>query len=104
MFEPSNMSSRKTRAVVLLGFVLMVAGCGGTPEQRAQSYADRGAKFLSEKNYEKAGLEFKNALQVKKDLFSAWKGLSQVEEHNKNWPGLAPILRTMVDLNPKDLD
>src|SRR6478736_6045961 len=88
------------RAIVLVGFIL-VAGCS-SPEEKAQNYYERGQQFLSQKDYVKAGIEFRNALQLKKDLIGAWRGLAQIEERDKNWEPLAAVLRTIVDLDPKD--
>src|SRR5207253_6486608 len=91
------------RRVLLISTVLLVAGCG-SPEDRAQSYYDRGMKLLSQQEYVKAGIEFKNALQLKKDLVGAWRGLAQIEEHNKNLDALTTIRRTIIELDPKDVE
>jgi tetratricopeptide (TPR) repeat protein len=61
-------------------------------------------QLLSKQDYVKAGIEFKNALQNKKDMIGAWRGLLAVETHNRNIQGMVPILRTIVELDPKDLD
>ena len=72
------------RQALLLLAVLLVAGCGSS-EERAQSYYERGMKLLSQQDYVKASIEFKNALQLKKDLVGAWRGLAEIETHNRNW-------------------
>jgi tetratricopeptide (TPR) repeat protein len=87
----------------LLLAVLLAAGCA-SPDDRAQSYYERGMKLISQKEYVKASIEFKNALQLKKDLVGAWRGLAQIEEHNRNWQALAGNLRTIVELDPKDVE
>ena len=61
-------------------------------------------ELLSKQDYVKAGIEFKNAVQNKKDLVGAWRGLLAVEFHNKNVQGAVAILRTIVELDPKDVD
>ena len=61
-------------------------------------------KLLSQQDYVKASIEFKNALQLKKDLVGAWRGLAQIEEHNQSWESLIAIRRTIVELDPKDID
>jgi tetratricopeptide (TPR) repeat protein len=91
-----------SRALVLSA-TLLVAACG-SPADRAQSHYERGMQFLSQQNYVKAGIEFKNAVQLKKDLVGAWRGLLQIEEHDRNVEGMVGILRTIVELDPKDID
>ena len=87
----------------LLSAVMLVAGCS-SPEEKAQNYYERGMQFLSKQDYVKAGIEFKNALQNKKDLVGAWRGLLEVESHNRNVPGAIGILQNIVELDPKDID
>src|SRR5262245_25611150 len=88
----------------LLGFLLLqISGCG-SPEDRAKSHYERGMKLLAENEHVKASIEFKNALQLKKDLVGAWRGLAQVEEHNQNWEAVYAILKNIVDLDKTDVD
>src|SRR3954470_19366269 len=89
--------------ILLCSSILFIAGCN-SPEQKAQSYYDRGVKLLAQQDYAKAGVEFKNALQLKKDLTGAWRGLLTVETHNRNYEAVVPILRTVVELDPKDVE
>jgi Tfp pilus assembly protein PilF len=79
------------RRVTLLLAVVLVAGCS-SPEDKAQSYYERGQQFLSKQDYVKAAIEFKNALQIKKDLIGAWRGLLEVEIHNKNFQAQSAAL------------
>jgi tetratricopeptide (TPR) repeat protein len=103
MIPSFNLSFVTIRRAVLGLAVILVAGCS-SPEEQAQSYYERGMQHLSKQDYVKAGIEFKNALQKKKDLIGAWRGLLEVETHNRNIQGMVPILRTIVELDPKDLD
>jgi tetratricopeptide (TPR) repeat protein len=91
-----------TRLAGLL-IVLLLVGCS-SPEQKAQNYYDKGMQFLSKQDYAKASIEFRNAIQLKKDMIGAWRGLLEVELHNKNIPGAIPILTTIVELDPKDME
>jgi cellulose synthase operon protein C len=91
------------RRALLLFAVLLLGSCA-SPEDKAQSYYERGMKFLSQQDYAKAGVEFRNALQLKKDLVGAWRGVLEIETHNRNYQALVPILRTVVELDPKDVD
>jgi tetratricopeptide (TPR) repeat protein len=83
--------------------LIALAGCAG-PEEKAQNYYQRGTELLSRQDYAKASIEFRNALQLKKDMVGAWRGLLQVEEHNHNSQAELPILRNIVELDPKDVE
>src|SRR3974377_35912 len=100
LFKSSGVTLRR---VLLPLIVVLIAGCG-SPEQRAQNYYERGMQLLAQHEYVKAGIEFKNALQLKKDLVGAWRGLLEIESHNGNIRGEVPLLQTIVELDPKDID
>ena len=99
-FKPSWITIRR---VLLLLAVLLVAGCG-SPEERAQSYYEHGMKLLAQHDDAKASIEFRNALQLKKNMVGAWRALAGIAERNQNWDSLIGIRRTIVELDPKDVD
>jgi predicted Zn-dependent protease len=101
MIRSFDVSFTALRRAILVLAVFLV-GCS-SPEDKAQSYYEQGMKLLSQQDYVKAGIEFKNALQNKKDLIGAWRGLLEIEEHNKNFQGSIPILQTIVELDSKDV-
>ena len=77
--------------------------CGSSAD-RAQSYYEHGMKLLAAHDNQRAAIEFRNAIKLKKDLMPAWRGLAQIEELNHHWQGLVPILATIVELDPKDVE
>jgi tetratricopeptide (TPR) repeat protein len=103
MFQMSKASISLLRLALLLWAVIQIGGCG-SPEERAQNHYERGMQLLAKNDYPKAAIEFKNALQTKKEHVGAWRGLSKVEEHNGEWTSVAQILRKVVEIDPKDLD
>ncbi len=104
MFKLLKSSQSQIGTIIALLALLCVSGCGGSPQQRAQKYYEQGAKLLAQKDEVKAGIEFKNALQLNASLTDAWRGLAQIDEHNKNLRGLSTNLRKVVELDPKDVD
>jgi cellulose synthase operon protein C len=92
---------RRFFIVVLVG--LTVAGCSSA-EQRAQNYYQNGQKFLAAHDNARAAIEFKNAVKLKKDMLPAWRGLAQADELERHWTELAPVLRTIIDLAPSDVE
>jgi tetratricopeptide (TPR) repeat protein len=92
---------RVTKIYTALAILLTLAACS-SPEVKAQRYYDDGMKLLAAHENAKAAIEFRNALRLKKDLLPAWQGLAQTEEAAHHWEGLVPVLREILDLNPKD--
>jgi tetratricopeptide (TPR) repeat protein len=90
------------RLTFLFMVALQVSGCG-SPADRAQSYYERGVKLLAQHDNQRAALEFKNAIKLKKDLLPAWRDLGQIQELNHDWAGVIPTLRAIVELDPKDV-
>lgn len=86
-----------------LAFFLALGGCS-SPEQRAAAYTERGNLLLQKEEFEKAALEFKNAIKLKEDFTPAWVGLAKVAEHNQQWDSYSSILSKVTELDPKDAD
>ncbi len=80
---------------------LVVAGCSSRAE-KAQNYYQHGMEYLKQKNFAKARIEFRNALQLKSDQVDAWRGLAEVDEHDQNLQGLVQDLGRVTELDDKD--
>ena len=104
MFRLFNRSS--AQVVILyacLGLAaFQFAGCSSR-EQRAQNYYNNGMSYLAKKEFVKARLELRNALQLKGDMIEAWRALAKIDEHDHNWQALAGSLRKIVELDPKEV-
>ncbi|HYO91635.1 MAG TPA: tetratricopeptide repeat protein, partial [Pyrinomonadaceae bacterium] len=64
---------------ILLIAVVAFSGCKNAEASKAE-YLSRGEKFLKEKKYQEASLEFRNALQLDDRMASAHWGLAQAYE------------------------
>jgi len=95
-----------TRAFSICGCLLLaailVSGCSSR-EQRAQNYYEHAKSYLEKQDYVKARVELRNALQLNSNMIEGWRTLAQIEEHDKNWQGLATSLRRVVEIDPKDV-
>jgi cellulose synthase operon protein C len=89
-----------TSTIVSVVALTALAGCT-PPEQKAKGYYESGQKYLEQKDYVKAALEFRNALKVKQDYADAWFGMAQVEENDKNWNLVAGDLQKVLEIDPK---
>ena len=80
---------------------LQLTGCGSR-EQRAQDYYEHGISYLEQKDFVKARIELRNALQLKEDMVEAWRALAQIDEHDGNRQAQVGSLRRIVELDQKD--
>ena len=59
---------------------------------RAGLLRTRPRSYLEKKDYVKARIELRNAIQRKADLLPAWQALAEIDEHEQNIPALAGTL------------
>jgi putative PEP-CTERM system TPR-repeat lipoprotein len=82
--------------------LFFLAACD-TPEEKAQAHFAAGMAFVEEGNFVKAGIEFRNALQLKKNYADGWYGLALVEENAGNWRKYAGDILKAIEIDPKHL-
>lgn len=90
------------RATALALTIAPLAGCSSS-EQRAQSYYEHGKELLAARDYQRAEVEFRNAVKYNKKLLPAWQSLVQIEELTHNWGALVAALRSVLELDPNDM-
>ena len=83
--------------------VLLVSACG-SPEQRAQSYYDRGMALIEKKDDFAARLELLKAVKYKSDKIEVWRALAGINERVKAYQFLFDDLRRIVELDPNDVE
>jgi len=87
------------RLAVALGLaMLVVAGCGGG-ESRKAKHLEKGQQFLSAGNFEKARVEFRNALQIAPTDSDARYENGVVAEKLGNIREAAQFYRGAIDVN-----
>lgn len=91
------------KPVVLLSLFLCLAACS-TPEEVVQSHYENGMELLDEKDFIKASIEFRNALQIDDQFVPAWYGMSLVEDENKEWVKVIGLLNKIIELEPTHIE
>ena len=104
MQRPFYKSFAKTLAILvcLVLAALQSAACSSR-EQRAQNYYESGMSYLEKKDYAKARIELRNALQIREDMVDAWRALAKIDEHDRNVPSLLASLKRIAELDDKDV-
>jgi len=89
---------------VLLGlsFAIILAACD-SPEERLQNHYESGIELLEQESFDKASLEFRNALQINGDHIPSLYALSQIEERRANWRAVRNLLEKIIDLDSNHL-
>ena len=90
------------KVLLTLWMLTCLAGCY-SPEQSAEKYYNKGMALL-EKNPEKAGLEFKNALQIKINMTKAMYGMALVAERRNDWKTAFDRLNQVLEQEPNHID
>lgn len=88
---------------ILLFFVFsLLLGCGNS--NTAQDYIESGKSFYEKENYEKAKLEFRNAIQIDNKQADPYYHLALIFEKEQNWKGVYHNLSQVIQINPQHID
>ncbi len=95
------MKASKRLLVILM--LSIAAGCGSSADTAAD-YVESGNEFFDNGNYDKARLEYKNAIQIDPRQAEPYYRLALLDEHNKNWKQMFANLTTVEQLDPNHVD
>ncbi len=89
--------------LVMVGALLVVAGCPNQAKHEAIKRANAGAKALSQKQYDTAITEFKEAVRLDRDNFMAWYQLGESFREKKAWKEAVESFEQGARLRPNDV-
>ncbi|HZG51997.1 MAG TPA: hypothetical protein VEZ40_07670, partial [Pyrinomonadaceae bacterium] len=104
---PRSGSGRSLSSVLL---ALIVAACAfatvacSNPEKAKAEHLERGEAYLTEKKFQEASLEFRNAVQIDDKLAQAHWGLARAYEGMEQFTQAFEELRRTVALDANNLD
>lgn len=98
-----NHKSFIVKTIALLLAALLISGCGGA-ESRKAKYLAKGKAYIEEKNYDKAKIEVKNALQIDPKFAEGYYLMGIVEEARQNWQQAFGNFGKAVELDPDHIE
>src|SRR5947208_6540834 len=91
-------------SIGLLIALVILSGCGRSPEARKARHLERGAKYFSQQQYREAIIEYRNALQIDEANAVAIRQMGLAAFHLGQAAEAFPLLRKSAELNPEQLD
>ena len=86
-------------AALLVGF----AGCTRNPDAAKRKYVESGMKYMDEKKYDSAVIQFKKALQIDPRYSEAYYELGQAELAQKHWAAAFKNFSVAIDQDPNNV-
>ncbi|KKK81263.1 hypothetical protein LCGC14_2815250, partial [marine sediment metagenome] len=93
----------KAKKHLLFLLMLSLAGCGSSADT-SDDYVQSGNEYFDNGNYDKARLEYKNAIQIDPRQAEPYYRLALIDEQNKNWKQMFANLTTVEQLDPNHAD
>ena len=97
------MRNRYIVLFILALTALTFAGCRRNPEKAKQKYFDSGMKYMDNKQYEAASIQFKKAIQVDPKFADAYYQLGTASFKLEHWGEGFREMSQAVELDPNNL-
>lgn len=101
-----NKNTRKsifalTSSIVLTCSFLVLGGCGGSDQEKAEDFVKKGIARIENENYEAAKIEFTNAIRLDSQSQKAIYNMALIMERERNWPEFERNLKNLLEINPE---
>jgi tetratricopeptide (TPR) repeat protein len=87
----------------LIILTVILAACS-SPEEKAADFVSKAGTLFEEGELAKAEIEYKNALQINKNLPDALFGLAKIKESKQEWRRVYALLMKVRELDPGHID
>ncbi len=95
-----SIKHRSISTIALMLIIVICAACGG-PEQKKAKFYNKGKMLYEKGEYVKAGLEFKNAIQIDPKYADAYYMLGMVSLRKDDYRGAYEKFSKAVELSPE---
>ena len=93
----------KKAMFVLCVIMILLGGCS-SPDDKKQAFIEKGDELFAQKDYVKARLEYKNAVQIDPKFGKAYYLLGKTELELKNFKQAYGMFLKAVEQDPDNLD
>lgn len=102
-FSPSRNGrpGMNVRAISVAACLALVAACS-SPEEKVERYTNSGLEFIEEEEWNKANIQFQNALKINEEHVPALVGVAKVAENKQNYKRMFGALQSVVRLDPEN--
>lgn len=99
------MNSVKRFAIVMVSIclALMLVGCKSDPNVKKQKFLESGNRYMENKQFNEAAIQYQNAIQIDPDFAEAHYQLAQASLGMTNWTAALQELQKTVSLRPLDM-
>jgi len=98
-------SRRQMRsAILLISAALLVISCTSDPQKAKVKYLAAGEKYMKQKQYGDAAVEFRNAIRLDPSFVDAYYQLAQAGLAQGDWRSVYAALGKAIQLDPGRLD
>ena len=98
------LTSGRQTAILLIATAMLVGGCARDPQEAKAKYLAAGEKYMKQKQYGDAAVEFRNAIRIDPRYVDAYYQLAQAEWAQRDWRGAYASLGKAIELDPTRLD
>lgn len=93
------MRSHVRYTILAVGLLLVIGGCGG-PEERKANYLAKAQGFIQDGNLPKARVALRNVLKIDPKDAEAYYFFAEVEEKERNWKNAFANYQRVIELVP----
>src|SRR5208283_4530629 len=99
--DPGELMRKRYIVSIMIAVLLVVfAGCARNPDAAKRKYLESGIKYMDEKKYDSAVIQFKKALQIDPRFAEAHYQLGNAELAQQHWAAAFREFNAAIDQDP----
>jgi Tfp pilus assembly protein PilF len=93
----------KRAALFILLTCITLSGCSRDPKAQRDKYIASGQKYLNDKHFEEASIEFRNALRIDKEHVPTYLGIAKAFQQMGDHQNAIAAYQRIVKLDNKNI-